>query len=112
MMKNGARVADFKTVLLDMAKDYRKVTNERLTRIDDYFKVAKKIIGDAMAKEYMEKIQKFMQFADGELLNIAEMEFETEQDNNDTPKASTNPKTSSKTTTPSAKVKDVVNKEM
>lgn len=114
MMKNGARVEDFKTALLDMAKDYRKVTNERLTRIDDYFKVAKKIIGDAMDKEYMEKIQKFMQFADGELLNIAEMEFETEQDINinDTPKASTNPKTSSKSSPPSAKVKDAVNKEM
>merc|ERR1719348_909010 len=62
---------DFTLILEEMAKDYKQITHERLVSIEDYFKVAHKFIdqGD-LTEERFEKLRKFMQFADGELMNI------------------------------------------
>jgi len=73
MMKQGA--TDFTPQLKDMADDYRKVTNERLLRIDDYFKVAKNIVDTEQIEDF-DKLIIFMKFADGELLGIAEIDGE------------------------------------
>jgi len=73
MMKKGS--IDFKIILKEMAKDFKKHTNERLIRINDYFKVAKKFADQSdMNEERIEKLRQFMQFADGELFNIKEEE--------------------------------------
>jgi len=75
LMKKGT--TDYTDILKEIAKDYRKTTNERLTKINDYFKIAKKIVDDDA--ESIEKLQHFMQFADGELLTIQEdVELEDE----------------------------------
>jgi len=69
MMVKGS--TDFTLILEEMAKDYKKYTQEPLISIDDYFKIAQKFIDQgSLNDERFEKLKKFMQFADGELLNI------------------------------------------
>ena len=48
------------SVLLDMATDYRKLTNEWLGNIGEYFRVASKVVGDKMPKGKMEDLERFM----------------------------------------------------
>lgn len=73
MMKQGA--TDFTEQLQDMADDYRKITNERLLKIDDYFKVAKAIVNFDDIED-SDKLEIFMKFADGELMSVAEKDGE------------------------------------
>jgi len=69
MMMKGS--TDFTLILEEMAKDYKKYTHEPLVSINDYFKIAKKFIDQgSLNDERFEKLRKFLQFADGELLNI------------------------------------------
>jgi len=69
MMVKGS--TDFSLILEEMAKDYKKYTHEPLISIDDYFKIAQKFIDQgSLNDERFKKLKKFMQFADGELLNI------------------------------------------
>ena len=44
-----------------MVKDYRKVTNERLKSIDDYIKVARKIVGDTFPEDDLTEISNELQ---------------------------------------------------
>jgi len=78
MMKKGS--TDFTGILKEMAKDYRRATNERLVRINDYFRVAQKYFStNEIDMELFDKLQLFMQFADGELLSIQEETLESEE---------------------------------
>ena len=43
-----------------MATDYRKLTNEWLGTIGEYFRVASKVVGDKMPKGKMEDLERFM----------------------------------------------------
>ena len=51
---------DVFSVLLDMATDYRKLTNEWLANVKDYFRVASRVVGDKTSKEKMAKLERFM----------------------------------------------------
>merc|ERR1719320_958460 len=69
MMMKGS--TDFTLILEEMAKDYKKYTHEPLVSINDYFIIAKKFIDQgSLNDERFEKLREFLQFADGELLNI------------------------------------------
>eukprot|EP00092_Neocalanus_flemingeri_P041159 GFUD01044817.1.p1 GENE.GFUD01044817.1~~GFUD01044817.1.p1 ORF type:complete len:956 (+),score=375.88 GFUD01044817.1:80-2947(+) len=78
MMKKGS--TDYTIILKEMATDYRKARNERLIKIDDYFKVAQQFLTEGDDLEGFKKLRLFMQFADGELLNIEEEEILEEED--------------------------------
>eukprot|EP00092_Neocalanus_flemingeri_P041154 GFUD01044812.1.p1 GENE.GFUD01044812.1~~GFUD01044812.1.p1 ORF type:complete len:601 (+),score=262.34 GFUD01044812.1:1153-2955(+) len=78
MMKKGS--TDYTIILKEMAKDYKKATNERLIKIDDYFKVAQKFLTEEDDLEGFKKLRLYMKFADGELLNIEEEEILEEED--------------------------------
>ena len=54
-------------ILTNIARDYRKVTKERLSYIDDYIKVAKKIVGNTFPAEDLSEIFNFLSELDGML---------------------------------------------
>ena len=47
-------------VVLDMAADYKKLTNEWLNSMDEYFRVARKVVGVKVPEEKMDKLHTFM----------------------------------------------------
>ena len=47
-------------VVLDMAADYKKLTNEWLNTMDEYFRVARKVVGVKVPEEKMDKLHTFM----------------------------------------------------
>ena len=51
---------DVFALLLDMATDYRKLTNEWLGNVEEYFRVASKVVGDKVSKEKMKDLERFM----------------------------------------------------
>ena len=54
------QIEDVFALLLDMATDYRKLTNEWLGNIEEYFRVASKVVGDKVSKEKMKDLERFM----------------------------------------------------
>ena len=51
--------------LHNIARDYRKVTKERLTNIDDYMKVARKIVADTFPEEDLAEISEYLKKIEG-----------------------------------------------
>jgi len=57
-IKSGDHRVD--ELLINIAADYRKVTNERLSNIEDYMKVAKKIVADTFPADDLNEISDFL----------------------------------------------------
>jgi len=79
-METPGSLGRFKEDVEEMANQYFKATNEKLVKMDDYFKYAKKFVSKEK-EENLEVLRNYMQFANENLSVMAKEE--TEANNNE-----------------------------